>query len=186
MEGPANHAFASPFVIVVGTAGTPRETSANGKTAKALAAQYKNAYNADVFLIADSECTDTHLQTRNLVVVGSEESNRVLSLCVEKMGDRWPYTASRDKIAVRGTGRTFSPHNSALYAIYPSPWNAQKYVLVVSGFNGALPDLGFGWRAGFWLPDYAIFSKGLFRRRDRRGEGIRMAGHFNEDWQIVK
>jgi hypothetical protein len=163
LEGPISDAITSRHVYVYGTGGTPRQVDEWHDQAK-RAADWSNPLfripvNPSVY--ADDELTDYDLQTANVVLLGSRETNKVIA----RFADQLPLTLQP------------SAADYGLLYIFPV---GGHYFLVNSGlpwWTGAEKDTPPN-RLLSGLGDYVLFRGSL--------RNVIAAGRFDKRWRIAR
>jgi hypothetical protein len=143
MEGRLSYFFGTPFAIVVGTAARDREMArACREKAEALAGLWERWQHVRPRLLRDDEVTPEHERRYSLLLVGGPEANRVTA----RAAGRLPLSVASDAVTI--DGRRFAATDAVAQLLYPSPFQPDRYVLVVSSSSTA------GMRAwdpaGFW------------------------------------
>ncbi len=119
LHGPVSDVFRDPYVVVYGVGGNDAELcEASGEIAKLLARDGPCFADADM----PKELVDTH----NLVLVGTAQTNSWLA----KVAEEVPVQIIDGKVAANG--RRYESENAGFFIVYPNPLNPEKYVAVVS------------------------------------------------------
>jgi hypothetical protein len=122
LHGPIGDAFTDPFVVVWGTAGNrPRFVQAGRKAALSL------ANGAPCF--AEANLPEGLLQSHNLILVGTPESNRYLA----RISETLPVKIKQGQIITDGLSYTGS--DMGIIMVYPNPINPQRYVAVFAAVS---------------------------------------------------
>jgi hypothetical protein len=181
LGGPIDDAFMDRFIIV-----KPTGTAANEPLAKWASAECDHAilhwhrqFRGEPIVKSDSEITDADIATSNLILFGDPSSNKVMARIAEKLPIQWT-----SKEITLGE-RSFPAEGHALAMIYPNPLNAQKYIVLNSGFTFREYDYLNNARQVPKLPDYAVIdlSKPV---SSRAPGGIAAAAFFGERWELQK
>jgi len=177
-EGPINHVFTKPFLIVHGTGGPPGAAERDCGEAHRIADAYNKTCHADIKPIPDSAVTYEMAAEKSLILVGTEQSNRWLARMSElaDKADTWPLTLTEESISIQGIDRTYGTPEYGLLLIHPSA-SFGCYILAVHGVRDTRI-FNFGCFMMFSLPDYVIFSK--------RDMSFVEAGLFDETWRTVR
>ena len=172
VEGPVNHVFATPFVIVYGSTERDREE------ARRIAEAYNKTCYAEIEAVPDHAVTDDIAGRKSLVLVGTEGSNRWLAKMAEVRdgGGAWPLTLTEESISIRGIERAYDTPDYGVLLVHPSPFGG-RYVVAAHGVRDTRI-FNFGCFMVFSLPDYVIFSK--------KDAGFVEAGLFDETWGVVR
>jgi hypothetical protein len=117
--------FATPFIFVV----NDKDTRNHGKTANVTAKIIKE-YNELLFAHCpvkyDTQITADDLKTKNLFFIGHNFNTKLIT---EKLRNI-PLTVTPDKIELNN--KTFKGTNITFEAIFKSPFNPQKHIIVYS------------------------------------------------------
>ena len=171
--GPCEEVLDTRFLLVQGTSGT-----ADQKTALAAqVAQWSADWDAfaDGFppVKTDAEVADQDLQSANLILFGTPETNSLLAKIAPslpiKIGDH------RYELA----GRVYEGPDLGLVMCYPNPLNPSHYVLIYTGEPYG-EKLSINHKHDL-LPDFLIFTTKSCGRDDTND--ALCAGFFDMDWQ---
>lgn len=172
-EGPLSEAFSSRHIYVYGTGGnaTPEEVNQRRLIAEEAAnwSQYRNAFLGRVMffprVVADYEVRPSDLETCNLILFGTKETNSV----IQKYSDRLPLQLLPSATATHG-----------LFYIFPIDGH---YVAISSGIPWWTGQSAQGFR---WMPaaalrlqdfkDYLLFKE--------NSTGIVAEGYFDSQWKV--
>ncbi len=120
LHGPVWDALTEPYVVVYGTGGISKDLAEISKRiAKSLAGAGPS--------FADTDLPEELVNSHNLILVGTSESNLWLS----KIAADLPVQINGRQIFA--DGKCYDSNNMGLILIYPNPINPKKYVLVFSG-----------------------------------------------------
>lgn len=172
VEGPINHVFSTPFVIVYGSTERDREEAGQ------IAAAYNKTCYAEIEAMPDHAVSDDIAGRKSLVLVGTEGSNRWLAKMAEVRdgGGAWPLALTEETISIQGIERAYDAADHGVLLVHPSPFGG-RYVLAAHGITGTRM-FNFGCFMMFSLPDYVIFS--------RKEMSFVEAGLFDETWRTVR
>lgn len=177
VAGPPDDIRYGPHVFVYGTQ-RPAELDTNLRLAEHLA-RYR-WHDADIAfpVVPDTAVDEAMIRSKDLVLIGSRASNRVL----DRLADRLPVRLDADAIWVRGH-RYAGPAVGALF-VAPNPDAPDRMVVVRTGtgrrgvwLSSFLPDL---------LPDFVVFDEGVAVERGGYLMGPRrplVAGNFDTMWR---
>ncbi len=171
--GPARDALNSRFLFVYGTGGDDDAQKTNLEIALNAANQWKRFSAGRARVMADSKVSDADLKSQNLLLVGTPADNSVMA----RLGDAFPIKWSKERYTLGH--RSFPAEGNGLLAIYPSPFAADKYVLVNSGILwGAHLSINHKWD---FVPDFIIFNNE--KDWDDNNKYV-CAGYFDKNWQV--
>ncbi|MBC7328908.1 tetratricopeptide repeat protein [bacterium] len=123
-----------------------------------------------VALKPDSEVNIEDLKEKDLVLIGTPSSNKILAM----LKDSLPIKIEEKRIVV--ANRTYMGERLGVIMIAPSPYNPQKFVLVYCAFD---PSLLTGLSSIFYgYSDYIVFTSS---RSDRLGIDVIEEGYF---WKV--
>lgn len=174
-EGPMHEALADRHIYVYGTADDPSEEELQRRQAQAVEAATWSVYRGPFWrrvkvfprVVADRDVRESDLETANLVLFGTRETNRL----IDRFGDRLPFRFDA------------SAEDYGLAYVFPVGGN---YVLVSSGapwwelspdngptspFPNQVPALELMDR-----PDYLLF--------DAAANSVVAEGRFNRTWRM--
>ncbi len=180
LYGPMKQAYFSPFLLVYGTSGDSASTETNLHHARLQAFSWWRRANGFAQVLPDTELTEQQVRDYNLILFGSQESNRItrrisrsLPICI------------RDGRVYLGR-RQLLDDNLALQLVYPNPLNHRKLVAVYAGASPAAERLsGFfsTLYSGAGLPDYLVYDRTV---RSRGWAGVVAAGFFDKNWKLSR
>ncbi len=181
LQGPIDDAFLDGFTMV-----RPTGTPLNDKVGKWAATEMAHAtehwrkqFRGDAPVKDDAAITDEDIASRNLVLWGDPQSNKVLARIADKLPIKW------DAQGVRiGEKMTFDAAHHVPILIFPNPLNPKRYIVLNSGFTYREYDYLNNARQVPKLPDYAIVDLNL-PVTTRAPGGITTAGFFGEHWELL-
>jgi dienelactone hydrolase len=146
LEGHLTYFFGTPFAIVVGTAARdPEMARLIRDKAEALAVLWERWQHVRPRVLRDDEVTPEHERRYSLLLVGGADANRVSA----RIAGRVPLAVGPDAVTI--DGRRFAASDAVAQVLYPSPFQPERYVLVVAATSTA------GMRAwepaGFWVQE---------------------------------
>lgn len=178
--GPIDHAFMSSFVFVKPT-GAPLNAALGEWTQRELAhatKQWRGIFRGDAPTVDDTKITDAQIKNSHLILWGDPSSNAVLKRIADKLPVKW--TAQ----GVEFGGKKYSP-NHVPVLIFPNPLNAQRYVVLNSGFTfSRAASSGTNSQQTPKLPDWAIVDTSV-PPDDKFPGKIADAGFFDEQWRFT-
>ena len=179
LQGPIDDAFMDSFLIV-----RPTGPAQNPQVAKWIEAELAHAidhwrkqFRGRPRVKDDREITPADIAAHHLVLFGDPASNRVLAQVAERLPIKW----RADAIDVGG--QRFSASQHAPVMIYPNPMNADRYIVLNSGFTFREYDYLNNARQVAKLPDYAVFDIHAPTTSQSPGRVV-TAGFFGENWEL--
>ena len=170
IEGPILHAFAEPFVVVEGTAG-PSQTGI-GLISQRVREMWMKNYFVDCLHKKDSEVTEQDIENKNLVLLGTPETNSLVKKVISEMPVRF------EPGQIRLGDRQYSGNNLCTVLIYPNPLNRKKYVIVMAANN----DAGYEMMASN-LSQNAWYDFAVWNPDAPQGAKRVAAGYWDVTWQ---
>jgi hypothetical protein len=180
LSGPIDAAFASPF-LCVRPAGKGWH-DATRKYAEAdlmrFAHEWSKYYRGDLPVVDADRVTPLDLETKNLILFGDPASNPLIQHAL----DRLPLTWTRGRIDFAGKQYPSASHVPAM--IYPSPFSANRYIVLNSGHTFHAAEFE-GTNALLFprLGDYAILKLSATEKEPTAIE-VTTAGLFDERWRV--
>jgi tetratricopeptide (TPR) repeat protein len=137
-------------IIVYGTQGDELLKNTYHKVGESLRL-YRDLF--PVALKPDIEVTKEDLKERNLVLIGTPSSNKILAM----LKDSLPIKIGEKTIVV--ANRTYTGEDLGIIMVAPSPYNPKKFILVYCAFDPSLltqlSSLFYGYS------DYIVFTSSL-------------------------
>jgi hypothetical protein len=118
LHGPVWDAFRDPYVVVWGGGADNTMSEAGALAARSLAGQGP--------CYIDTDMPEELVETHNLILVGTPESNRWLARVDQDM----PVRAARDR--VNAGSKVYRGRDLGYVIVYPNPLNSKRYVAVFS------------------------------------------------------
>lgn len=148
--GPVEDAFRSRFVVVKGTGGSELQSEHIEHNVKIWLKQWHNYADGEAICRADHEVSAEEIQSSNLILFGTPETNSVLGSCAERL----PIEISDQRYEL--LGKTYEGASYGLVLCYPNPLNPRRYIVVYSGelYGQKLPPN----KLCEMLPDVLIFT----------------------------
>lgn len=180
LQGPIDDCFTDSFLFVPpATAGWSQQNDDWVKNESNDASfQWCRQMRGGPRVKSADEISDADLQSSNLVLWGDPKSNPLIAKIVDRLPIRW----SEKQIEI--AGEKFNAENSIPVLIYPNPLNPKRYVVLNSGPTF----MQFGAQSNSQqtpkLPDFAILDTGVSVQKRIRGNGVRHADFFNEQWRV--
>jgi dienelactone hydrolase len=179
LAGPISDCTNTPFMIVKGTISNDAlMNKIIEQKAGIIAGSWKKAQKYEPRVKKDIDVTEDDLNKYSLFLLGGPEDNKISKLVFERI----PFKIKSDEITI--DGRSFNAKDAVLQAVYPNPYNAERYIVVVAGTSAA--GLAFFdsrctnlFECDFYIADKTIPMAGI------KNEKIMVAaGFFNNNWKI--
>ena len=191
IEGPFTEIFTNRFIVVIGSSGTPQETTKNEKTAQFFNDTWEKQYFNSCIVKYDDQINASDIKNANLFLIGDFKSNKILKTLEGKM----PLSIKNDKITIGNHSENGKDLN--IYMIYPNPLNKEKYIGIFSGdisqniFNMIdIEENEFQRLLNLYGEDKAYFDISCFGWYDYKiwnnSGNILFSGYFNDHWQNSK
>jgi dienelactone hydrolase len=180
LQGPIDDAFLDSFLMVRPT-GAPLNENVGKWTATEMGHaidHWRKQFRGNAPTRDDTEVTDEDIASRNLVLWGDPQSNKLLARIADKLPISW--TAQGIKVGAQ----TFTAADHVPVLIFPNPLNAKRYIVLNSGFTYREYDYLSNARQVPKLPDYAIVDITKPVTSQAPG-GITTAGFFGEHWELL-
>jgi pimeloyl-ACP methyl ester carboxylesterase len=181
LAGPISDFQDTPFMIVIGTVSNDTLMKKIIKQkADVITNDWKAAQKYEPRVKNDVDVTEDDMKSYSLFLLGGPEENAVSKRVFKSI----PLQTKPGEILI--DGRSFNAKDAVLNAIYPSPFNHERYVDIVASTSGPSfyffdPHRGDLFEYDFYIADGKIpnFSAGA------KNEKILVAsGFFNHDWKI--
>lgn len=144
VEGGFSSLFASPFVIVVGTASAdPAMNAALAEKGEQLAGAWRAWQHQPPRLVRDTDLTDADTRNLSLVLVGGPSENAVSA----RMAAALPLKVTTDSITL--DGRRFDTRDAVAEMVRPHPSNPERQLMVIAPTS--IVGLGH-WQPTYWVP----------------------------------
>ncbi|MBN1808478.1 MAG: prolyl oligopeptidase family serine peptidase [Planctomycetes bacterium] len=187
-EGPVCQALCSNVMAVYGTIhANAAVNQANHDEADLFASIWASDMSGSLTVVPDTSVTPADIQTKNLVLFGTEESNQVVYDMYNDASRAFtpPISVQEDQVYVGGEGFTGSQYG--VFFCYPNPLAPDRMVVVSHrNING-----WYYWFEGvFWFyPDYIVLDTTAILRDcvngyEYPGDGIALGGYFDADWGL--
>lgn len=176
LAGPIEDIYFDPILVVYGTGGG--QGPALRRLARKIAGYARHA-DLRYKMVSDRRYSPRWVRRRSVILVGNEQTNRVLA----RLGPKLPIRVTADEVRVGK--RSIKQTNIGATFIYPNPDSPRWYVLVVAGTTPESYKLWRGLPA--LLPDYVVFDEGVRSRRYGYLLGQRTlveAGWFTSRWRL--
>jgi predicted esterase len=182
LQGPIDDAFTSRFLCVRGS-GHPWNEAVQ-KYAEADLERFRAEWNkylrGDLPVKDETDVSDEDLAGRHLILFGDPGSNSLIAQALAGLPLQW----TKEQLALGGRTYPAAEHVPAL--IYPSPFNAGRYVVLNSGHTFHATD--FKETNALLYPrlgDYAVL-KPAPTEKEPAAAAVVTAGLFDDYWQFPK
>jgi hypothetical protein len=181
LQGPIDDAFMSSFLVVQGTGKPWHEATDQYAEAsrKRFAGEWSKYLRGEVPVKLDVDVTPEDIQNRHLILFGDPASNSLIAQALPGLPLQW----TKEKITWDGQEYAAGEHVPVL--IYPSPLNADRYVVLNSGHTFHASDFQ-GTNALLYprLGDHALLKLGS--GKDGVSATPVRSGIFDESWRFSK
>ena len=179
LQGPIDDAFLSPFVFVSPYGSNEPSVVDKWASSECTHAQleWHRHFRGDALVKNADEITAEDKQSKNLILFGTAASNPLIAEVMKSLPLEWTGD---------GVGRAGHQHpatSCAIVAIYPSPFAADRYVVINSGFTFREYAYLNNARQIPMLPDWAIVDITGGATTQLPGS-ILEAGFFDEEWKL--
>ena len=179
LQGPIDDAFLSAFLFV-----PPQSTASPTKVDQWVNSELVHAktewrrhFRGDIQEKQVDELTVQDRQRHNLILFGTPDSNPLIAEVMKSLPIAWA------KAAITVQADSFPSDAHALVAIYPSPFAADRYVVLNSGFTYREYAYLNNARQIAMLPDWAVID--VRQGADSQLPGaVSAAGFFDERWLL--
>ncbi|MCG8649985.1 MAG: hypothetical protein MI861_09130, partial [Pirellulales bacterium] len=178
LQGPIDDALMDSFLFVLPSGRSDDADVQAWVEAESLHAMlhWRKHFRGDVRMVLDAQLTPEQIASHHLIVFGDPKSNRYLQQISENLPLQWDDQA----IAVGKAKVQRQGHVPIM--IYPNPHNADRYVVINSGFTFREYDYLNNARQTPKLPDWALVD--IRQGATSQAPGIvRAAGFFDESWR---
>ncbi|MGB7342705.1 MAG: prolyl oligopeptidase family serine peptidase [Pirellulaceae bacterium] len=178
LQGPIDDAFMNSFVFVLpsGKSSDAAVQSWIESESQHAMTHWRKHFRGDIRKIFDSELTEEITASSNLILFGTSESNKVIAELQSKLPVKW----NNDQLAIGTHSVPSTGHVPIL--IYPNPQNADRYIVLNSGFTFREYDYLNNARQTPKLPDWALVDIREGATTQSPGKVIE-ADFFDESWQ---
>jgi hypothetical protein len=179
LMGPIDHAFTEPFLCVRGT-GQPWNPAAQQfaeTDLKRFQHEWSKFYRGELLIKDDVAVTQADIERCHLILFGDPGSNELIRHALDRLPLQW------DRATIAFGGQKFAASEHVPVMIYPSPFQARRYVVLNSGHTFHAPDFE-GTNALLYprLGDFAILKRTPTAQDPLKVEVV-TAGLFDEGWQ---
>jgi pimeloyl-ACP methyl ester carboxylesterase len=183
LQGPIDDAFTDSFLCVRGTgergwhAATQKYADAN---LDRFIQEWGKYMRGKLPVKDDVDVNDDDIASRHLILFGDPASNSLIAAVVDDLPLRW----TRDTLQV--AGKTYDAADHVPVLVYPSPLNAQRYVVLNSGHTFHASDFE-GTNALLYprLGDYAVL-KVAPTAKDPLAATVAASGLYDDYWKIPR
>jgi len=121
----------TPFVVVIGTISKDSlMTKAINSKAQQFIDYWKNWQKYEPRVMKDVDVTEADMKNYSLYLLGGPSENKVSKQIFEKV----PFHVTDSTITI--DGRLFKAKDAVLNAIYPNPYNTERYVNIIAATSG--------------------------------------------------
>lgn len=177
--GPIREAYSGPFVIVY----HPTPGGSLPDLARSTALGWYRYAQGMPKLVKDTDVTDDVLQTHNLILVGTPETNQCLARLAAKLPVRFEKRGKAGAEALHYVigDEAWPAEGHGLQMLYPNPLHPSRYVLVISGIPWG-PAIARN-HIFDMLPDFIVFGADKAADGTDSQEAV-FAGYFNSSWRL--
>jgi hypothetical protein len=192
LQGPIDDAFMDRFIFV-----RPTGKPLHEKTGKWVEAEMRHAiehwrkqFRGDAIVKDDTAVTEDDIRTANLVLWGDAQSNKLMGKMAAQLPAKWiarrEAQGGKEVEVTRLTlgDKEYPTETHVPVLIYPNPLNANRYVVLNSGFTFREYDYLNNARQVPKLPDYALIDVTTPPNSRHPGRVVR-AGFFGEKWELL-
>ncbi len=182
LQGPIDDAFTSNFLCVYGAGKTWHESTMKytNLALKRFQYEWSKYMRGKLQIKADTEVTPQDLQSSNLILFGDPSSNSIIAQIMDELPLQWT-----SKSITLGDKKVDAGSHVPVM-IYPSPLNAQRYVVLNSGHTFHESDFK-GTNALLFprLGDFALLKHAPTEMNPLNVEVVK-AGLFDDYWRLTK
>jgi dienelactone hydrolase len=182
LQGPIDDAFTDSFLCVRGTGKPWHEATQKfaDEELKRFAALWDRFLRGELPLKDDVDVTSEDLAAHHLILFGDPSSNSLIAQALDGLPLQW------DKETIKLAGQSVKAEDHVPVLIYPSPLNANRYVVLNSGHTFQEADfLGTNARLFPRLGDYAILEPAPTKDNPSAAKVVTV-GLFDDTWQAGK
>jgi len=181
LAGPIADFQNTPFVIVIGTLSQdPMMKHSIAEKAATFTNGWKSSQKYEPRVMHDVDVTPADMKQYSLFLIGGPKENRVSKLVLEKI----PFHVDSGGVVI--DGKTLQAKDAVLNAIYPNPFNAERYINIVAATSGAGLSFYDPNRRDLFEYDYYVADGKLPNyAAGAKNEKIMVAsGFFNHNWKL--
>ena len=171
----------TPYLIVLGTTSQSPQMMKNiQQKAGVMISDWKSAQKFEPRVKNDVEVTEADLKAYSILLFGGPEDNSITKRIFEKI----PFQVNKNEISV--DGKVFKAQDAVLTAIYPNPYNNERYVGLVVATSSIGMNFFDSHRRDPFQFDYAIVDSRIpLHTIGATNDKILIAsGFFNYNWKI--
>ena len=179
LQGPIDDAFTGPFLCVRGTKMGWHDVTQQYIDAELerFKEEWSKFMRGELLVKYDVQVTPEDMATKHLILFGDPASNSLIAQVLPGLPFRW----TKDKITWDGKEYDSAEHVPAL--IFPSPLNADHYVVLNSGHTFRTADFeGTNARLYPRLGDHALLKP----QPGKKEPVVVKAGLFDDFWRMMK
>jgi predicted esterase len=175
-------AFFSPYGIVYGSLGSEGQTQELLHSAWLLSNRVWRTANGFAPIFSDQEIPESFLKSKNLILLGSPERNRI----TKRFSKSFPIRLTKNEVWLGAEKVQASKVGLSVAFVFPNPESRKNLVAV---FEGSSPKAEtflnyfqpFFDRLGVGVPDFLVYSSDV---QALGWGGVRAAGFFSEKWDL--
>ena len=181
VAGPEDDFVNTPFALVVGTISTDSTMRKVIEMKKdAFVKYWKDWQKFEPRIFTDTTISDSDLEKYSLFLLGGPHENRITQQITESL----PFRIDTNAITIQG--KLFNAPDAVLETVYPSPFNAKRYIRLVAptSFKGMFfyePVNGDEAVYDFTIRDGRIFNPALSLGSENK---IIARGIYDPYWQV--
>ena len=179
LQGPIDDAFMDSFVMVRPT-GQPMNPKTGQWVTNEMAhaiEHWRRQFRGEARVKDDTAIDAGDIASANLVLWGDPSSNAILKKIADKLPIHW------DGQSIHAGDRSHPASTDVVVMVYPNPLNANRYVVLNSGFTFREADYLSNARQNPKLPDWAVVDTTEPPSPTTPGR-IADAGFFGETWEL--
>ena len=179
LQGPIDDAFTGPFLCVQGTGKPWHDTTQQYAAAELqrFSDDWSKFLRGNLPVKRDDQVTPEDIATKHLILFGDPASNSLIAQVLPGL----PFGWTKDRITWDDRNYDAAEHVPVL--IYPSPLNAERYVVLNSGHTFRAVDFeGTNARLYPRLGDHALLKP----QAGKKEPVVVSAGLFDDFWRMTK
>ena len=181
LSGPIRDLQNTPFVIVTGTRSKdPLMIHLIAEKVGMLVNGWKAMQKYEPRVMKDADVTPADMKQYSLLLLGGPQENSVSKSVFEKI----PIQVEKEAVVI--DGKSFPAKDAVLNAIYPNPFNAERYVYIVAATSGAGLSFYDPFRRDLFEYDFYVADGRLpnYAAGARDDKILIASGFFNHNWKL--